>query len=53
MLHLKRAIIISELYYFNPVVFESTGTDLVTVFDAILMSSQTCEKLQCLYDNLM
>ena len=27
--------------------------DLVTVFDAILMSRQTCEKLQCLYKNLM
>ena len=27
--------------------------DLVTVFDAILTSRQTCEKLQCLYDNLM
>ena len=28
-------------------------TDLVTVFDAILTSRQTLEKLQCLYDNLM
>ena len=27
--------------------------DLVTVFDAILKSRQTCEKLQCLYENLM
>ena len=27
--------------------------DLVTVFDAILTSRQTCEKLQCLYGNLM
>ena len=27
--------------------------DLVTVFDAILTSRQTCEKLQCLYENLM
>ena len=27
--------------------------DLVTVFNAILMSRQTCEKLQCLYENLM
>ena len=27
--------------------------DLVTVFDAILTSRQTCEKLQCLYKNLM
>ena len=26
---------------------------LVTVFDAILTSRQTCEKLQCLYENLM
>ena len=33
------------------------GIDLVTVFDAILTSRQTCEKLQCLhvhmYENLM
>ena len=27
--------------------------DLVTVFDAILTSRQTCEKLQCLYEYLM
>ena len=27
--------------------------DLVTVFEAILTSRQTCEKLQCLYGNLM
>jgi len=27
--------------------------DLVTVFDAILTSRQTCENLQCLYENLM
>ena len=27
--------------------------DLVTVFDAILTSRLTCEKLQCLYENLM
>ena len=27
--------------------------DLVSVFDAILTSRQTCEKLQCLYENLM
>ena len=26
--------------------------DLVTGFDAILTSRQTCEKLQCLYENL-
>ena len=29
------------------------GIDLVTVFDAILTSRQTCEKLQCLHENLM
>ena len=28
-------------------------TDLVTVFYAILTSRQTCENLQCLYENLM
>ena len=27
--------------------------DLVTVFDAILTSRQTCEKLQYLYQNLL
>ena len=27
--------------------------DLVTVFDAILTSRQTREKLQCLYENLI
>ena len=30
-----------------------TVIDLVTVFDAILTSRQTCEKLQCLYENVM
>ena len=29
----------------------SVKIDLVTVFDAILTSRQTCEKLQCLYEN--
>ena len=29
------------------------GIDLVSVFDAILTSRQTREKLQCLYENLM
>ena len=28
-------------------------TDLVTVLDAILTSRPTCEKFQCLYENLM
>ena len=28
-------------------------TDLVTVFDAVLTSKQMCEKLHCLYENLM
>ena len=27
--------------------------DLDTVFDAILTSGQTCEKLKCLYENVM
>ena len=30
----------------------SSTVDLVTVFDAILKSRQTCEKLQHLYENL-
>ena len=35
-------------------VIQSAGSiDLVTVFDAILTSRQTREKLQCLYENLM
>ena len=29
------------------------GIGLITVFDAILTSRQPCEKLQCLYENLM
>ena len=33
--------------------FRDGKIDLVTVFDAILMSRQTCEKLHCLYENLM
>ena len=32
---------------------ENFSIDLVTVFDAILTSRQTCEKLPCLYENLM
>ena len=28
-------------------------TDLVTVFDAVLTSKQMCERLHCLYENLM
>ena len=32
---------------------DSRQIDLVTVFDAILTSRQTREKLQCLYENLM
>ena len=32
---------------------EIFSIDLVTVFDAILTSRQMCEKLQCLYENLM
>ena len=30
-----------------------SAIDLVTVFDAILTNRQKCEKLQCLYENLM
>ena len=33
--------------------FWNKTIDLVTVFDAILTSRQTREKLQCLYENLM
>ena len=34
-------------------VLKNTKIDLVTVFDAILTSRQTCEKLLCLFENLM
>ena len=34
-------------------IWTCTPIDLVTVFDAILTSRQTREKLQCLYENLM
>ena len=40
-----------KLKYANLV--EQNLIDLVTVFDAILTSRQTHEKLQCLYENLM
>ena len=30
-----------------------SAIDLVTVFDAILTNRQKCEKLECLYENLM
>ena len=33
--------------------FSNKVIDLVSVFDAILTSRQTCEKLQCLFENLM
>ena len=33
--------------------YSNPPIDLVTVFDAILTSRQTLEKLQCLYENLM
>ena len=32
---------------------DNCSIDLATVFDAILRSRQTREKLQCLYENLM
>ena len=35
------------------VTFVGMLIDLVRVFDATLTSRQTCEKLQCLYENLM
>ena len=37
----------------DPPPFKDGKIDLVTVFDAILTSRQTCEKLHCLYENLM
>ena len=43
--------------YFSLQILEQLTTclfiDRVTVFDAILTSRQTREKLQCLYENLM
>ena len=42
------------LYFLNLIQKRSEWSiDLVTVFDAILTSRQTREKLQCLYENLM
>ena len=59
--YLLRALVIVVLGMFN--ILDSSALfctdsdrviiDLVTVFDAILTSWQTCEKLQCLYENLM
>ena len=40
------SILVLLTYYY-------VSIDLVTVFDAILTSRQTCEKIQCLYENLM
>ena len=34
-------------------IFPRINGPLVTVFDAILTNRQTCEKLQCVYENLM
>ena len=50
-LHLHFSIVIYILCVFFGLDFH-IGL-IVTVFDAILMSRQTCEKLQCLYENLM
>ena len=44
---------IDEKFRSPPPTFKDGKIDLVTVFDAILTSRQTCEKLQCLYENLM
>ena len=40
-------------YYGTRCLVDERLIDLVTVFDAILTSRQTREKLQCLYKNLM
>ena len=42
-----------ELYKNRKNLSHLPSIDLVTVFDAILTSRQTSEKLQCLYENLM
>ena len=44
---------LSEAMFRKIVAFFAMVIDLVTVFDAILTSRQTREKLQCLYGNLM
>ena len=58
-IHLKFTLH-QAILFFNPIVRDivcrsntRSSIDLVTVFDAILTSRQTCEKLQCLYENLM
>ena len=43
----------SESIAIDSEAMRARGIDLVTVFDAILTSRQTCEKLQCLYENVM
>ena len=42
-----------HFYYFYMQEIFSDTIDLVAVLHAILTSRQTCEKLQCLYENLM
>ena len=42
-----------KTFSFPQMILLASLIDLVTVFDAILTSRQTREKLQCLYENLM
>ena len=50
---MRNCVISSSHFDFYDVINYADIIDLVTVFDAILTSRQTREKLQCLYENLM
>ena len=50
--HGRRFIVLEHQYGRRDVMWKHS-IDLVTVFDAILTNRQKCEKLQCLYENLM
>ena len=52
--HTRKTLLNSiNILIFSLNVREATQIDLVTIFDAILTSRQTREKLQCLYENPM
>ena len=49
----RRTKNIHHLPFVGTQLWKCLTIDLVTVFDAILTSRQTCEKLQYLFENLM
>ena len=52
VVHQSGVLTVADLCTFEGTTL-SRRIDLVTVFDAILTSRETREKLQCLYENLM